>query len=82
MWLAVHHGQEDHGEAFLHLRVLVELVQDDLRFGAALQLDDDAHAVAIGFVANVGDVVDDFVVHQVGDALDELGFVDLVRNFA
>ncbi len=52
MRLAVDHGQEDHGEALLHLRVLVELVEDDLRFGAALELDDDAHAVAIALVAN------------------------------
>ena len=29
--LAVEHGQEDHGEAFLQLGVLVELVEDDLR---------------------------------------------------
>ena len=28
--LAVDHGQKDHGEAFLHLRVLVELVENDL----------------------------------------------------
>ena len=33
-------------------------------FGAALQFDYDAHAVAIAFVADVGDVVDDLVVDQ------------------
>ena len=79
--LAVDHGQQDHAEAFLHLGVLVELVEHDLGFGAALELDDDAHAVAIALVANVGDVVDHLVVHQVGDALDEPRLVDLVRNF-
>ena len=46
--LAVEHGQEDHREAFLHLGVLVELVEHDLRLRAALELDDDAHAVAVG----------------------------------
>ena len=78
--LVVDHGKKDHGEAFLHLRVLVELVENDLRFGGALEFDDDAHAVAIALVANVGDVVDDFFVHQVGDALDELRLVDLVGD--
>ena len=78
--LAVEHGQEDHGEAFLHLRVLVELVEHDLRLRAALELDDDAHAVAIALVAHVADVVDDFFVDQLGDALDELGLVDLVGD--
>ena len=35
--LAVVDGEEDHGEALLHLRVLVELVEDDLGLGAALE---------------------------------------------
>jgi hypothetical protein len=39
-------------------RVLVELVQDDLWLGAALEFDHDAHAIAIAFVANVGNVFD------------------------
>ena len=78
--LAVEHREEDHGEALLHRGVLVELVEDDLRLRAALEFDDDAHAVAVGFVAHVADVVDDLVVDQLGDALDELGFVDLVGD--
>jgi len=73
-------GQEDHGEALLHLRVLVELVEDDLRLGTALEFNDDAHAVAIGFVADVGDLIDDLFVHELGDAFDELGLVDLVGD--
>ena len=79
--LVVDDGQEDHAEARLHVRVLVELVEHDLRFRAALQFDHDAHAVAIGFVAHVADVVDDLVVHQFGDALDQRRLVHLVRNF-
>ncbi len=60
--------------------MLVELVQHNLRLRAALELDDDAHAVAIALVAHVADVVDDFVGDQLGDALDELGLVDLVGD--
>ena len=51
--LAVVDGEEDHGEAFLHLGVLEELVEDDLVLGAALEFDDDAHAVAVGLIADV-----------------------------
>ena len=82
--LAVVDGQEDHGEAFLHLGVLVELVEDDLGLGAALEADVDAHAVAVGFVAELvaRDVGDDAFVDELGDALDEPGFVDLVGNLA
>ena len=79
--LAVHDGQQDHGEALLHGGVLEELVEHDLRLGAALQLDHDAHAVAVALIADVRDVVDDLVVDQFGDALDQVGLVDLVRNF-
>ena len=70
--LVVVHSQEDHREALLHLRVLVELVEDDLMLRAALELDDDAHAVAVGLVAHVGDVVDDLLGDELGDALDEV----------
>ena len=76
--LPVEHRQKDHGEALLHLGVLVELVEHDLRLRAALQLDDDAHSVAVALVAHVADVVHDLVVHQFGDALDQLRFVYLV----
>ena len=80
--LAVVDGQEDHGEGVLHLGVLVELVEDDLVLGSALEADDDAHAVTVGLVAELvaGDVGDDAVVDEVGDALDELGLVDLVGD--
>ena len=79
--LSIHHRQQDHAEAFLHRGVLEELVEHDLRLGAALEFDHDAHAVAIAFVANVGDVIDDFVVHQLRDALDQARLVDLIGNF-
>ena len=78
--LPVDHGQQNHAEAFLHRGVLEELVEHDLRFGSALEFDHDAHAVAIAFVANVGDVVDGLVVDQVGDALDQACLIHLVRN--
>ena len=80
--LVVVDRQEDHAEGFLHLGVLVELVEDDLVLGAALEADDDTHAVAVGLVAELvaGDVGDDAFVDELGDALDELGFVDLVGN--
>ena len=80
--LAVVHGEEDHAEGFLHAGVLVELVEHDFVLRAALELDDDAHAVAVGLVADVGDVVDDFFGDELCDALDERGLVDLVRDLA
>ena len=78
--LAVADGQHDHPEADLHLGVLVEVVEDDLGLLAALELQHDAHALAVAFVADVGDALDFFVVDQVGNLLDQPGLVDLVGN--
>ena len=69
--LAAHDRQQDHAERFLHLRVLEKIVENELRFFAALEFDDDAHAFAGGFVAHVGDAFDLLGLHQFGDALDQ-----------
>ena len=42
------------------------------------QLDDDAHALPVGFVAQVGRALQIAIAHQLGDALDQAGLVDLV----
>ena len=44
------------------------------------KLDDDAHAIAVRFVAQVGDAFDALVLDQLGDGLDEVGLVDLVGD--
>ena len=51
--LSIHHRQQDHAEAFLHLRVLIKLVEHDLGLAAALQFNDNAPPVAIAFIADV-----------------------------
>ena len=68
--LPVDDRQHDHAEADLHLRVLVKIVEDDFGLLAALQFEDDAHAVAVAFVANVRDAFDLLLVHQRGGVLD------------
>ncbi len=78
--LTVDDGQHDHSERLLELRVLVEIVQNHFRLLAALDLDNDAHAVAVRFVADVGDALDFLVLHQFRDALNNPRFVDLEGN--
>ena len=72
--------QHVHAEAGLQRRVAVELVEHDLSHGAALELNHHAHAVAVGFVAQVGDALDAAFVHQACDALDHPRLVDLVGD--
>ena len=80
--LAIDHREKDHGKALLHLGVLVELIQDDLCFRTALEADDDAHTVTVTLIAEIvfGNIGDDFIVDQFGNALDQFGFVDLIGN--
>src|SRR6266851_2100327 len=79
--LPANNGEQDHAERFLHLRVFEKIVQDELRLFTALQLDDDTHAFARGFISHVGNAFELFRLHQFGNALDQPRFVHLVRNF-
>ena len=78
--LVVDQREHIHGERGLHLRLGEEAVEHDLRVGVLLELDDDAHAVAVGLVAQAGDAVELLVAHLLGDVLDELALVDLIRQ--
>ena len=53
--LAVDEREHVHVERELHRRVLEQVVQHLVRVGVALELDVDAHAVAVGLVAQVAD---------------------------
>src|SRR3546814_2123527 len=55
------------GEARLRRGVAPELVEHDLGGRVALQFDDDAHALAVRFVADVGDAFDPLVACGLGD---------------
>ncbi len=77
--LAVDQRQQVDAEGGLHGRALVELAQHDLRLGVLGELDDDAHALAVGLVTQVGEAFQMAVACQLGDALDQAGFVDRCR---
>ena len=67
-------------EARLQRREAVELVQHHVGDRVALQLDDDADAVAVGFVADVGDALDALVAHELGHLLLHRRLVHLKRD--
>jgi hypothetical protein len=55
-----------------------QMVQHHLGHGVPLELDDDAHAVAVRLVPEVGDALQPLFLHQVGDGGDEHALVDLI----
>ena len=78
--LVLHEGQHIDGERRLQLRLSEQAVQDDLRVCLALELDDDAHTGAVGFVADVGDALKALLVDLIGHILDEHALVDLIGD--
>ena len=71
-------GQHVDAERALHGGEAPQLVQHHIGRGVTLELDDHPHAVAVGFVANVGDALDPFFADHFNDALDQGLFVDLI----
>ena len=70
-----------HPEGLLELRVFEQLILNHHRYRIALELDDDAHAVAVRFVPEVGNAFDLFVAGQQGNFLQEGALIDLVGDF-
>ncbi len=60
--------------------MLEQVVQHLVRVGVALDLDVDAHPVAVGLVPQVGDPVDLLVLDEVRDLLEQRRLVHLVRQ--
>ena len=79
--LAVDQRHHVHAEGILHLRLLVQIVQDHIRVFAAFQFDIDPHPGLVGFIAQVGDAVDLLVAHQFTDLDQQIGLVHLIRQF-
>jgi len=79
--LAVDQGHHVDAERLAHPGLLVQVVEDDLVDRPFLQFDHDAHPVLVRFVAQGTDAFEALVAHQRCDMLDQLGFVDLVREF-
>ena len=79
--LAVHQRNHIDAERVLQLREFVQLVQHHFGVFAAFELDDDARAVFVGFVAQLGNAFHGFFAHQFADFFHQLGFVDLIRDF-
>ena len=63
-----------------HAGLFVQIVENDVRFLAALDLDDDANPFAAGFVTNIGNTFEFLVSDEVGYLLDELRLVGLERH--
>ena len=71
----------DHAERRLHLRVLVQVVQDHLGVGITLQIENDPHPLPVRFIPDVRNIFELLFVDKVGDFFDKVCLVHLVRYF-
>ena len=62
------------------MRVAPELVQNHLRHSVALDLDHDAHSVAVALVAQIRNALDALFTHKLRDLFDQRSLVDLIGN--
>src|SRR5688572_15039728 len=76
LWAAVIDCQHVRSKTALERSVLVKIIDDHLRDRVALEFDDHA-CVFIRLVANGGNVGENFLVHQLGDALDKHGAINV-----
>ena len=78
--LAVHQGDHVHAEAFLHLRVLEEVIEHHFRHRALLEIDRNADLTG-RLVAHFGNAVEFFVAPEFVHAFVEHALIDHVGNF-
>jgi hypothetical protein len=69
-----------HVEILLEVGQGIKLVQNFLRIGLLLELDHDTDTVLVGLVAQVADTHEPALLHEIGDLLDERGFVRLIGD--
>ena len=78
--LAIHNRKIDDAEARLQLGLFIQVVQDGLSLFTALQIEHDAHAIAVAFVADFGDALDLLFVDQPGAGFNQPRLVHLVGD--
>ena len=71
-----------HAESGLQRREFEEAIERLLRLCIAFELDDDAHAALVGFVAQVADLFQLAAADEFSDAFQQARFVELVGDLA
>ena len=80
-WKALIQRQHVAAEGHLQIGKFIELVDGDFRDFTPFQFDDNAYAVFIRFIAQIGNAGDRFIIDQVGNLFNQTRFIDVIRNF-
>ena len=80
--LPIHQRDQIDAEDRFHGGEPIQVVQHHLGVLAASQLDDDAHAILVGFVTQCRYPLDPLLLHELGDLLEQPRLVDLIGKLA
>ena len=69
--LAIDQGHHVDAHHRLQLGLRVQIIQHHITDFSAAQLNDDAKTVLVRFITQLGDALELFLFHQLGDALDQ-----------
>src|SRR5262245_47622445 len=80
-WAAVGNGEHVDAERFLQRGVLIELIENDVSYRIAFELDNDTHPFAVRFIAKIRDSINFLLLYQTGNLLDDPILVDHEGDF-
>src|SRR5262245_14816312 len=78
---AVGNGEHVHAERFLQRGVLIELIENNVGYRIAFELDNDTHPFAVRFIAKIRDSINFLLLYQTGNLLDDPILVDHEGDF-
>ena len=62
--------------------MFVEVVEYDAGIGISLEFDDNAHAISVAFIPQIGDAFNAALVDHIGNFFDQCGLIGLVRQLS
>ena len=77
---AIDNGQKNDPKRILKRGHFIQLIEDDMWDNISLQFDNDAHALPVGLITQVGDAGNTFLVDQISNTLNQTGLIHLVRD--
>ena len=79
--LIVHKGKHDNTKGILKLRMLIKLIQYDIRICVTTEINHNSHSLTVGMIIDTRDSVDFLIAHKLGDFLYQPRLIHHIRKF-
>ena len=78
--LIVDKSKHYNAEGFLHLRIFVEMIENNIGVCVFFNLNNYSHASAVGFIAQILYSLNSLFMHKLGNFFNKAGLIDLIRK--